>query len=75
MGHRQFTREFNIEAARLLQDRGVNVAQASRALDLQEHILQPWVRELSGDPAQAFSRAWANKAQHIKTEKLRRQGK
>jgi transposase len=36
MGRRQFTREFKIEAARLVRDRGVSLAQASRDLDVHE---------------------------------------
>jgi transposase len=54
MGRRLFTREFKIEAVRLVQDRGVSVAQVSRDLDLHENMWRRWVTEFSGDPAQAF---------------------
>ena len=32
MGRRQFTREFKVEAVRLVRERGVSIAQASRDL-------------------------------------------
>ena len=33
-------REFKIEAVRLIEDRGVSVAQASRDLDVHENVLR-----------------------------------
>jgi len=49
---RQFSREFKLEAVRLVKDRGVSVAQAARDLDVHENVLSQWVRELAGDPQQ-----------------------
>ena len=43
-----------MEAVRLIKDRGVSVAQASRDLDVHENQLRKWVKLLSVDPAQAF---------------------
>jgi transposase len=40
MGRRRFTREFKVEAARLVTDRGVSVAQAARDLDVHENVLR-----------------------------------
>ena len=51
---RKFSREFKLEAVRLVKDRGVAVAQAARDLDLHENVLRKWVREYGSDPAQAF---------------------
>ena len=51
---RVFTREFKVEAVKLVRDRGVSVAQAARDLGLHENVLRKWVRELSTDPVQAF---------------------
>ena len=51
---RQFSREFKLEAVRLVKDRGVTVAQASRDLDVHENVLRKWMRELTGDPRHAF---------------------
>jgi transposase len=44
MRRRQFGREFKIEAVRLIKDRGVSVAQASRDLDIHENQLRKWVK-------------------------------
>ena len=39
MTSRKFSREFKIEAVRLVTDRGVAVAQAARDLDIAESVL------------------------------------
>jgi len=54
MTRRKFSREFKIEAIRLVTDRGVAVAQAARDLDIAESVLRLWIRELSVAPAAAF---------------------
>ena len=54
MIRRMFSREFKLEAARLVTGLGVAVAQAGRDLDVAESVLRRWMRELSGDPVQAF---------------------
>ena len=40
MRRRKFSREFKLEAVRLVKDRGVAVAQAARDLDLHENVLR-----------------------------------
>ena len=55
MGRRRaFTREFKLEAVRLIQERGVSAAQASRDLGVHENVLRKWVRDIEADPKQAF---------------------
>lgn len=54
MQRRKFSREFKLEAVRLIRDRGVAVAQAARDLDVHENVLRKWVREAKGDPQHAF---------------------
>ena len=51
---RAFTREFKLESVKLVQDRGVSIAQAARDLGVHENVLRKWVRELRADPQQAF---------------------
>ena len=51
---RQFSREFKLEAVKLVKERGVSVAQAARDLDVHENVLRKWVREAAVDPQQAF---------------------
>ena len=43
MGRRSFSREFKLEAVRLVRERGVSVAQAARDLDLHQNMLRNWV--------------------------------
>jgi len=54
MPRRKFSREFKIEAVRLVTERGVAVAQAARDLDLAEGQLRRWMRELAVAPQGAF---------------------
>ena len=51
---RHHTREFKLEAVRLVRERGVSIAQASRDLDLHENMLRKWLKDFAADPAQAF---------------------
>jgi transposase-like protein len=45
MGRRSFSREFKLEAVRLVRDRGVAVAQAARDLDVHENVLRKWMTD------------------------------
>lgn len=54
MQRRKFSREFKLEAVKLVRERGVSLAQASRDLDVHENVLRKWVREFGSDPVQAF---------------------
>ena len=54
MERRRFTREFKLEAVKLIRERGVSVAQASRDLDVQGTVLRNWVKAFADDPQHAF---------------------
>lgn len=54
MTRRKFSREFKIEAVKLVTERGVSVAQACRDLELAECVLRRWMREATAAPATAF---------------------
>ena len=73
MRRRQFGREFKIEAVRLIKDRGVSVAQASRDLDVHENQLRKWVKLFSANTAQAFPGHGQMKPEQLEIEKLRRE--
>ena len=53
MTRRKFSREFKIEAIRLVTDRGVAVVQAARDRDVAESVLRRWMRELTATPPAA----------------------
>jgi transposase len=73
MGRRRFGREFKIEAVRLIKERVVSVAQASRDLDVHQNVLRKWERDLASDPAQAFPGHGQMKPDQLEIEKLRRE--
>ena len=70
---KQGSREFKLEAVRLVRERGVSVAQAARDLDVHENQLRKWVREFATDPAQAFPGQGQMKPEQIEIERLRRE--
>ena len=51
---RMFTREFKLEAVKLVNERGVKVAQAARDLGIGENVLGRWVREAAAGKGSAF---------------------
>ena len=73
MQRRKFSREFKIEAVRLIKERGVAVAQASRDLDVHENVLRKWARDLARDPGQAFPGQGHMKPEQLEIDRLRRE--
>jgi transposase len=51
MGRRTFSREYKLEAVRLVRDRGVSVAQAARDLGVHENMLRNWVKDWQAFPS------------------------
>src|SRR5271169_5110089 len=54
MERRKFTREFKLEAVRLITDRGVSYSQASQDLKVHPTQLRNWVKAFADDPQHAF---------------------
>ena len=54
MERREFTREFELEAVRLIKDRGVSYVQASQDLGVHTSPLRDWVKKFADDPQYAF---------------------
>src|SRR4029453_17629740 len=73
MGRRSFSREFKLEAVRLVRERGVSVAQAAGDLDPHQNMLRNWVRDFAADPAQAFPGQGQMKPEQAEIERLRRE--
>jgi transposase len=70
---REFTREFKLEAVKLVKERGVTAAQAARDLDVHENVLRKWVRELTADPQQAFPGKGMMKPEQAEIDRLRKE--
>lgn len=70
---RQFSRQFKLEAVKLVTQRGVSVAQTARDLDVHENVLRKWVREASADPQHAFPGQGVMKPEQAEIERLRKE--
>ena len=70
---RQFSREFKLEAVRLVKERGVAMAQAARDLDLHENVLRKWVRQAAADPQEAFPGKGVMKPEQAEIDRLRKE--
>ena len=73
MERRRFTREFKLEAVKLVTDRGVTIAQASRDLDVNGTVLRRWMKEFGSDSQQALPGHGQQKADQAEITRLRRE--
>ena len=49
-----YTREFKVEAVRLITSKGYSIAEVSRNLGVEYSVLRRWKQQLSEDPENAF---------------------
>ncbi|EAV41372.1 transposase [Stappia aggregata IAM 12614] len=73
MQRRKFSREFKLEAVKLVRERDVSVAQAARDLDVHENVLRKWVKDYGSDPAQAFPGHGQMKPEQLEIARLRKE--
>jgi transposase len=73
MQRRQFSREFKLEAVKLVRERGVSVAQAARDLDVHENVLRKWIRQQDADFQQAFPGHGQMKPEQLEIDRLRKE--
>ena len=73
MQRRQFTREFKLEAVRLIRERGVSVAQASQDLGVHQSQLRDWVKKFADDPVHAFPGHGQMKPEQLEIARLKRE--
>jgi transposase len=73
MQRRKFSREFKLEAVRLVKERGVAVAQAARDLDVHENVLRKWVREFAAGKQDAFPGHGQQKGEQEEIQRLRKE--
>jgi transposase len=70
---RKFSREFKLEAVKLVTHRGVSAPQAAKDLDVHENVLRKWVRELREEPQEAFPGNGKQKVQDAELARLRKE--
>jgi transposase len=73
MARRSFTREFKLEAVRLVSEHGISVAQAARDLDIHDNVLRRWVRQYREDPVNAFPGAGQLKPEQTEVAQLKKE--
>jgi len=73
MERRRFTREFKLEAVRLIRDRGVSYARASEDLKVHPTQLRSWVKAFADDPQHAFPGQGQMKPEQLEIARLKRE--
>ena len=73
MERRKFTREFKLEAVRLIKQRCVSYAQAGQDLAVHQSQLRSWVKAFADDPAQAFPGQGQMKPEQAEIARLKRE--
>ena len=73
MGKRVFSREFKLEAVRLVRERGVAKSQAARELGIHVNVLRKWIRDYEADPKQAFPGHGQMKPEQAEIAQLKRE--
>ena len=72
-GETKVTREFKLEAVRLIKHRGVSYVQASQDLNVHPSQLRDWVRKFSDDPQRAFPGNGQMKPEQPEIARLKRE--
>jgi transposase len=73
MERRRFTREFKLEAVRLIKERGVSYAQAAQELGVHQSVLRNWVKAFADDPQHAFPGQGQMKPEQLEIAQLKRE--
>src|SRR3978361_1950063 len=69
----KFTREFKLEAVRLIKDRGVSYVQAAQDLGVHTSQLRSWGKKLADDPQHAFPGQGQMKPEQLEIARLKRE--
>lgn len=69
---RKFTREFKVEAVRMVTSGGHSLVQVGRDLDIRPDMLRRWRQQVSHDPEQAFPGLGQRKTRDEEMWQLRR---
>lgn len=69
---RKFSREFKLEAVKLIIDKGYTIAEASRNLGVDYSILRRWEKQFENDPRFAFPGKGMLKPQDNELRQLKR---
>ena len=73
MERRKFTREFKLEAVKLVRERGVAYVQVSRDLGVHQTVLRNWVKGFEADPQHSFPGHGQMKPEQLEIARLKRE--
>ena len=73
MGRRNFTREFKLEAVKLVKERGVSVSQVAQDLGIGASVIGRWVRENQADKSHAIPGRGQMKPDDAEVARLKRE--
>lgn len=73
MGKRVHSREFKLEAVRLVREQGVPVLQVARELGIHPNSLRQWIKGHEADPQHAFPGKGQMKPADAQLAKLQRE--
>ena len=73
MQRRKYSREFKLEAVKMIRERGVSVAPASRDLDVHQTVLRKWIADVGGDPVSVFPGHGQMKPEQLEIARLRKE--
>lgn len=51
---RKFTREFKVEAVRMIVEQGLSASEVGRDLEIHPNMLRQWKRQLAAEGPEAF---------------------
>jgi transposase len=69
----QYSREYKLEAVKLITERGVSIVQASRDLGVHQTVLRDWVKAHATDPKHAFPGQGQLKPEQAEIDRLRKE--
>ena len=69
----KYTREFKVEAVRMVTEQGLSIAQVSRDLGVSANMLGRWKKQFAEDPGFAFPGKGKLKPQDEELRRLRRE--
>ena len=70
---KSYSREFKIEAVRLITQKGYSIAEASRNLGIDYSVLRRWRQQLADDPRHAFPGKGKLKAPDEELRRMKRE--
>jgi len=73
MTRRRYTREFKLEAIRLVNEQGLTFAEAARDLDIHPSVLRRWIKDYQDDPGHAFPGHGQQKPEQAEVTALKRE--